>query len=91
MSTSTITIPSGITLITCEEQIFRFQVLCEQYPELQNHKAIKVVDESTMRKINKLYQMQFGMRTFENLEMRLKNYLECPFIIGPSVLDELKN
>jgi hypothetical protein len=79
------------TLITYEEQIFRFQVLCEQYPELENHKAIKVVDESTMRKINKLYQTQFGMRNLENLNMRLKHYLECPFIIVPSVLEEFKS
>ena len=78
------------TLIRCEEQIFRFQVLIEKYPSLKNVKSIKVVDESTMRKINKLYQTQFGMRTAETLEMRLKNYLECPFIIVPSVLEELK-
>ena len=79
------------TLISCEEQIFRFQVLFEKYPELTKYKAIKVVDESTMRKINKLYQTQFGMRTLENLEMRLKHYLECPFIIVPSVLEEFKS
>ena len=79
------------TLIRCEDQIFRFQVLIEKYPALKNVKSIKVVDESTMRKINKLYQTQFGMRTVENLEMRLKHYLECPFIIVPSVLEELKS
>ena len=79
------------TLITCEEQIFRFQVLIEQNPALNDFKAIKVVDEATMRKINKLYQTQFGMRTVETLEMRLKTYLECPFIIAPSVLEELKS
>ncbi|MHA1659959.1 MAG: hypothetical protein ACTSUT_12665 [Promethearchaeota archaeon] len=44
-----------------------------------------------MRKINKLYQTHFGMRTVETLEMRLKHYLECPFIIVPSVLEELKS
>jgi hypothetical protein len=43
------------TLIKCEDQIFRFQVLYKKYPELKNIKAIKVVDESTMRKINKIY------------------------------------
>jgi len=79
------------TLIKSEEQIFRFQVLIEQNPSLKDFKAIKVVDEATMRKINKLYQTQFGMRTVETLEMRLKHYLECPFIIAPSVLEELKN
>ena len=79
------------TLIRCEAQIFRFQVLIEKYPALKNVKAIKVVDESTMRRINKLYQTQFGMRTIETLEMRLRHYLECPFIIVPSVLEELKN
>ncbi|TKJ21450.1 MAG: hypothetical protein CEE42_13750, partial [Promethearchaeota archaeon Loki_b31] len=79
------------TLIRYEEQIFRFQVLIEKYPALKNVKSIKVVDESTMRKINKLYQTQFGMRTVETLEMRLKHYLECPFIIVPSVLEELKS
>jgi len=31
------------------------------------------------------------MRTVETLEMRLKYYLECPFIIIPSVLEELKS
>jgi len=79
------------TLIRCEEQIFRFQLVYEKYPELKNCKAIKVVNESTMRKINKLYQTQFGMRTLENLEMRLKYYLECPFMIVPSVLGEFKS
>jgi len=79
------------TLIKHEEQILRFQVLCEKSPELKNIKAIKVVDESTMRKINKIYQTQFGMRTLENLEMRLTHYLKCPFIVVPSVLEELKN
>lgn len=79
------------TLIKHEEQIFRFQVLCEKSPELKTIKAIKVVDESTMRKINKIYQTQFGMRTLENLEMRLTHYLKCPFIVVPSVLEELKN
>ena len=79
------------TLIRCEEQIFRFQVIYETYPELKNCKTIKVVDESTMRKINKLYQTQFGMRSLENLEMRLKHYLECPFLIVPSISEELKS
>jgi hypothetical protein len=79
------------TLIKCEEQIFRFQVLIEHNPALKDFKAIKVVDEATMRKINKLYQTQFGMRTVETLEMRLKHYLECPFIIAPSVLEGLKS
>ncbi len=79
------------TLIRCEDQIFRFQVLIEKYPKLKDVKSIKVVDESTMRKINKLYQTQFGMRTVETLEMRLKHYLGCPFIIVPSVLEELKS
>lgn len=79
------------TLIKCEKQIFRFQVLIEQNPALKHFKAIKVVDEATMRKINGLYQTQFGMRTVETLEMRLKHYLECPFIIAPSVLEELKS
>ena len=79
------------TLIRCEAQIFRFQVLIEKYPALKNVKSIKVVDESNIRKINKLYQTQFGMRTVETLEMRLKHYLECPFIIVPSVLEELKS
>lgn len=78
------------TLIKCEEQIFRFQVLIEKNPALKRFKAIKVVDEATMRKINGLYQTQFGMRTVETLEMRLKHYLDCPFIIVPSVLEELK-
>jgi len=79
------------TLMECEAQVFRFQSLYEQFPALKNIKGIKVVDESTMRKINRLYQAQFGMRKLENLNNRLSHYLECPFIVVPSVLEDLKN
>ena len=78
------------TLIKHEEQVFRFQVLIEKNPALKRFKSIKVADESTMRKINTLYHRQFGMRTVDTLEMRLIHYLDCPFIIAPSVLEELK-
>ncbi|GAI41380.1 unnamed protein product, partial [marine sediment metagenome] len=79
------------TLIKNEEQIFRFQVIYKKFPKLKNNKAFKVVNESTMKKINKLFRVQHGMRTVENIQMRISNYLKCPIIVSSSVLEDLKN
>ena len=79
------------TLIKNEEQIFRFQVIYKKFPKLKNNKAFKVVNESTMKKINKLFRVQHGMRTVENIQMRISNYLKCPIIVSSAVLEDLKN
>jgi len=76
------------TLIENEKQIFRFQVIYKENPQLRENKALKVVWESGMRKINKLYQAQYGLRTLENIQMRISNYLKCPIIVAPNALEE---
>lgn len=73
------------TLIENEDKVFRFQVIWQDDPGLKDVKAIKVVNEPTMRKINDLYRTQNGMRNLENLEMRTSHYLDCPLIVVPSV------
>lgn len=73
------------TLIENEEKVFRFQVVQRENPHLKEIKAIKVVNEPTMKKINTLYRTQNGMRTLENLVMRTSHYLDCPLIVVPSL------
>jgi len=75
------------TLIKYENQVFRFQVIQQENPELKDCKGIKVVNETSMRKVNRLFQTQMGMRTLDNLVMRTSHYLDCPIIVAPSVLE----
>ena len=63
-------------------------VIYKENPQLRDNKALKVVWESSMRKINKLYQAQYGLRTLENIQMRISNYLKCPIIVAPNALEE---
>jgi hypothetical protein len=44
------------TLIKDEEQVFRFQIIYQQHPRLKQCKGLKVVNETSMRKVNRLYQ-----------------------------------
>lgn len=75
------------TLLKYEKQIFRFQVIQQENPKLKDCKGIKVVNETSMRKVNRLFQTQMGMRTLDNLVMRTSHYLDCPIIVAPSVLE----
>jgi len=75
------------TLLKYEEQVFRFQILQQENPKLKDCKGIKVVNETSMRKVNRLFQTQMGMRTLDNLVMRTSHYLDCPIIVAPSVLE----
>ena len=63
-------------------------MIYKENPQLRDNKALKVVWESGMRKINKLCQAQYGFRTLENIQMRISNYLKCPIIVTPNVLEE---
>ncbi len=63
-------------------------MIYKENPQLRENKALKVVWESGMRKINKLYQAQYGLRTPENIQMRISNYLKCPIIVAPNALEE---
>ena len=75
------------TLLKYEKQVFRFQVIQQENPKLKDCNGIKVVNETSMRKVNRLFQTQMGMRTLDNLVMRTSHYLDCPFIVAPSVLE----
>lgn len=79
------------TLIKNEAQVFRFQLIYKKFPKLKNNKAFKVVNESSMKGINKLFRVQHGMRTVENIQMRISNYIKCPIMISSGLLEDLKN
>jgi len=74
------------TLIENEEQVFRFQHIHEFYPKVKASKSIKVVNESSNKLVNQLYQVQCGMRTIKNLRMRISHRLKCPIIVSPTLL-----
>jgi len=76
------------TLMKYEKQVFRFQVIQQENPELKDCKGIMVVNETSMRKVNRLYHTQLGMRTLDSLVMRTSHYLDCPIIVAPSVLEK---
>ena len=77
------------TLIENEEQVFRFQHIHEFYPKVKASKSIKVVNESSNKLVTQLYHVQCGMRTIENLRMRISNRLKCPIIVSPTLLEKV--
>jgi hypothetical protein len=77
------------TLIENEENVFRFQHFPENFPKVKFSKSIKVVNESVNKLVNQLYQTQCGMRTLENIRMRVSNRLNCPIIISPTLLEKI--
>lgn len=80
---------SGVqTLIKNEEDVFQFQNIPKLYPNLQKCKAIKIVNESSNKLVNQLFQVQCGMRTIQNLRMRISNRLKCPIIVSPTLLEK---
>ena len=78
------------TLIENEENVFRFQCFSESFPKVKFSKSIKVVNESVNKLVNQLHQTQCGMRTLENIRMRVSNRLNCPIIISPALLEKIK-
>ena len=78
------------TLIENEENVFRFQRFREFFPNVKFSKSIKVVNESVNKLVNQLHQTQCGMRTLENIRMRVSNRLNCPIIISPALLEKIK-
>ena len=77
------------TLIDNEENVFRFQHVLELFPKVKPSKSYKVVNESCNKLMNQLYQTQCGMRTIENIRMRISNRLKCPIIISPNLLEKI--
>jgi len=78
------------TLIENEGHVFRFQSIRNLYPELKHNDGIKVVNESSNKVINQLYRTQCGMRTLENIRMRISNRLECPIFTTPNLIEKSK-
>ena len=78
------------TLIENEENVFRFQHFKELFPKVKFSKSIKVVNESVNKLVNQLHETQCGMRTLENIRMRVSNRLNCPIIISPALLEKRK-
>ena len=78
------------TLIENEENVFRFQRFPEKFLKVKFSKSIKVVSESVNTLVNQLYQTQYGMRTLENIRIRVSNRLKCPIIISPALLEKIK-
>jgi len=78
------------TLIENEENVFRYQRVPDVFPNVKFSKSIKVVNESCNKLMNQLYQTQCGMRTLENVRMRISNRLNCPVIISPTLLEKTK-
>lgn len=77
------------TLIKNEEHIFQYKHLYKSNPRIKTVKSIKVVNESSNRVLNQLFQTQYGMRTIENVRMRVAHRLKCPIIISPSLMENL--
>lgn len=75
------------TLISNEEQVFQFKQVYKSNPRIKSIKSIKVVNESNNKILNQLFQTQCGMRTIENIRMRISHRLKCPIIISPNFLE----
>jgi len=77
------------TLIEQEENVFRYHCIPKLFPNIKFSKSIKVVNESCNKLMNQLYYTQCGMRTLENLRMRISHRLDCPIIISPTLLEKM--
>jgi len=77
------------TLIENEEDIFRYQKFRRSKNRALPSKAIKIVNESANKHLNRLYRVQCGMRTLENLRMRISHRLSCPVIVSPGLREKL--
>lgn len=77
------------TLIENEENIFQFKNVYKSNPKIKSIKSIKVVNESSNRLLNQLFQTQYGMRTIENIRMRVSHRLKCPIFVSPTLLERI--
>ncbi len=75
------------TLIGNQEQIFQFKQIYYSNPKIKNVRSIKVVNEPINKVIHQLFQTQHGMRTLENIRMRVSHRLNCPIFISPHAIE----
>ncbi|MHA1500163.1 MAG: hypothetical protein ACTSRT_21775 [Promethearchaeota archaeon] len=76
------------TLIENQEQVFEFKHIYASNPKIKNVKSIKVVNESINKALHQLFQTQHGMRTLENIRMRVSHRLDCPIFISPETIEQ---
>ncbi|TFF88479.1 MAG: hypothetical protein EU550_01235 [Promethearchaeota archaeon] len=77
------------SLIENEDDIFRYQKYILPNKNKKLPKSIKVVNESANKTLNTLYRVQCGMRTPENLQMRISYGLNCPVIISSNLKEKI--
>ena len=75
------------TLIENQEQVFTFKHIYASNPMIKNVKSIKVVNEPINKALHQLFQAQHGMRTLENIRMRVSHRLDCPIFISPTTIE----
>jgi len=78
------------TLIENQEQVFQFKKIYDSNPKIKNVKSIKVVNEPINKALHQLFQTQNGMRTLENIRMRVSHRLKCPIFISPTTMERFK-
>jgi len=75
------------TLIENQEQVFKFKHIYAANPKIKNVKTIKVVNEPINKAIHQLFQAQYGLRTLENIRMRVSHRLKCPIFVSPDTIE----
>lgn len=75
------------TLIENQEHVFKFKHIYASNPKIKNVKSIKVVNEPINKVLYQLFQTQYGMRTLENIRMRVSHMLNCPIFISPDTIE----
>lgn len=78
------------TLIENQEQVFQFKKIYDSNSKIKNVKSIKVVNEPINKALHQLFQTQNGMRTLENIRMRVSHRLKCPIFISPTTMERFK-
>ena len=80
------------TLKEKREQVFNFVKALKVHPKWKDSLMFKMNPEPTMKRINDLARVQYGLRSDNMASYKLEQYLKCPIFISPAVLadNELK-
>jgi hypothetical protein len=74
------------TLKAKREQVFNFVKVLKVHPEWKKTPMFKMNPEPTMKRINDLARVQYGLRSDDMASYKLEQYLKCPILISPAVL-----
>lgn len=75
------------TLDERHEEIFNFMRVVERYPELASKPGFRVNPEPSMRKVNNMARVQFGLRSDTSAVLRLGQLFGCPIMLSKTILD----